>query len=57
MASLLDPWTVIFGVSLATLAWIVRGTAEHLRRVAAREWDTRNTDVTPSHETGARGGA
>jgi len=60
MASLLDmttvvgalsmanvgPWTVIFGVLLAALAWIARGTGEHLRCIAAREWDTRNTDVT-----------
>jgi len=48
------PWTVIFGVSLAALAWIARGTGEHVRRVAAREWHTRNTDVTVDGETETR---
>jgi hypothetical protein len=39
-----------FVVGLAVLAWIARGTGEHLRCIAAREWDTRNGDVTGRRE-------
>lgn len=41
-----------FVVLLGALAWIARGTSERLRCIAAREWDTRNGNVTVDRSRG-----
>jgi hypothetical protein len=48
-----SPGVLAFGlVAVVAVASLARSVSEHLRRIAAREWDTRNTDVTPADADG-----
>jgi hypothetical protein len=48
-----SPGILGFGlIAVVAVAWLARSVSEHLRRIAAREWDTRNTDVTAADADG-----
>jgi hypothetical protein len=39
-----SPWLLVAGIALvATVAWLVAGAGEELRRIAARDFDARRT--------------